>query len=49
MDSEWGNIISFVPQNVYLLNDSIQNNVAFDIPEKMQMMKKRNAHWKRHS
>lgn len=34
LDREWGNIISFVPQNVYLLNDSIRNNVAFGIPEK---------------
>lgn len=34
LDGEWGNIISFVPQNVYLLNDSIRNNVAFGIPEK---------------
>lgn len=34
MDGEWGNIISFVPQNVYLLNDSIRNNVAFGIPER---------------
>ena len=33
MDREWGNIISFVPQNVYLLNDSIRNNVAFGIAE----------------
>lgn len=34
LDGEWGNIISFVPQSVYLLNDSIRNNVAFGIPEK---------------
>ena len=34
LDREWGNIISFVPQNVCLLNDSIRNNVAFGIPEK---------------
>lgn len=34
LDREWGKIISFVPQNVYLLNDSIRNNVAFGIPEK---------------
>lgn len=34
LDREWGNIISFVPQNVYLLNDSIRNNVAFGIPER---------------
>ena len=34
LGNEWGNIISFVPQNVYLLNDSIKNNIAFGIPEK---------------
>ena len=34
LDREWGNIISFVPQSVYLLNASIRNNVAFGIPEK---------------
>lgn len=34
LDREWGNIISFVPQSVYLLNASIRNNVAFGIPER---------------
>lgn len=33
LKSIWGNLISFVPQNVYLLNDSIRSNVAFGIPE----------------
>ena len=34
IDREWGSIISFVPQSVYLLNASIRNNVAFGILEK---------------
>ena len=34
LDREWGKMISFVPENVCLLNDSIRNNVAFGIPEK---------------
>lgn len=33
IDREWGSIISFVPQNVYLLNDSIRSNVAFGVSE----------------
>ena len=33
IDREWGSIISFVPQNVYLLNDSIRSNVAFGVAE----------------
>ena len=32
--SFWGSLISFVPQNVYLLDDTIKNNIAFGIPEK---------------
>lgn len=31
---DWGRLISFVPQNVYLLNDTIRNNVAFGVLEK---------------
>lgn len=31
---KYNNFISFVPQNVYLLDDSVRNNVAFGISEK---------------
>ena len=34
LKSVWGHLVSFVPQNVYLLNDSIRSNVAFGVPEK---------------
>lgn len=31
---EWANIIGFVPQSVYLIDDTIRKNVAFGIDEK---------------
>ena len=31
MPSEWSRIISFVPQSVYLVDDTIRNNIAFGV------------------
>ena len=33
---KWLNIISYVPQNVYIIDDSISNNIAFGHSEKNQ-------------
>lgn len=30
----WHNIIGYIPQSIYLMDDTIRNNVAFGIPEK---------------
>ena len=29
---QWSKLIGYVPQSVYLLDDTIRNNVAFGIP-----------------
>ena len=34
MPLEWAKIISFVPQSVYLVDDTIRNNIAFGVAEK---------------
>lgn len=33
MPRQWAKIISFVPQNVFLIDDTVRNNVAFGIYE----------------
>ena len=30
----WHSIIGYIPQNIYLIDDSIKNNIVFGIPEK---------------
>ena len=30
---EWRNIVGFVPQNVFISNDTLKNNIAFGIKE----------------
>lgn len=32
-DFRWNRMIGYVPQNVYLIDDTIRNNIAFGIPE----------------
>ena len=36
----WQKIVSYVPQNVFLTDDTIKKNIAFGIPEKDIMMKR---------
>lgn len=30
----WHNIIGYIPQSIYLMDDTVRNNVAFGVPEK---------------
>jgi ABC-type multidrug transport system fused ATPase/permease subunit len=32
MDGQWKRIIGYVPQSIFLLDDSIKNNIAFGVP-----------------
>lgn len=32
LDSQWKRIIGYVPQSIFLLDDSIKNNIAFGVP-----------------
>lgn len=31
--NEWHNIVGYIPQSIYLMDDTIRNNVAFGVPE----------------
>ena len=33
LGNSWRKLIGYVPQNIYLIDDSIRNNIAFGIPE----------------
>jgi ABC-type multidrug transport system fused ATPase/permease subunit len=41
---EWQNLIGYVPQNIFLTDDTLRNNIAFGIPEnKIDQTKVQNA------
>jgi len=41
---EWQNLIGYVPQNIFLIDDTLRNNIAFGIPEnKIDQTKVQNA------
>ena len=34
LDYEWNNIIGYVPQDIFLIDDTIKNNITFEINKK---------------
>ena len=50
MPAQWSKLIAFVPQTVYLMDDTIRNNVAFGVKRKKKLMTNRfGACWSRRS
>lgn len=35
IQEQWAHIVGYVPQSVYLIDDTVRNNVAFGMPEEM--------------